>query len=122
MLESEKQKKAEEAWARIEALGGHGVWDSDLVIVSLIDTRVTEEDLSLFLDFPFVQMLFLDRTGVGDRGLDYLTHLPALEELSIVGTKISAAAIDAFRTSHPAVKVTTESKPPPQGAVNPFTR
>ncbi|MGH7139258.1 MAG: hypothetical protein ACREHD_26225 [Pirellulales bacterium] len=42
-----------------------------------------------------------------------------LEELIIVGTKISKEAIKSFKASHPKVKVTTQ--PPPAGMINPFT-
>jgi hypothetical protein len=119
MARSGSQQKAQAAWDRIEALGGHGVWDADVVVVSLANTALTDDDLALFRDFPFVRTLDLSHTGVGDGGLAHLSGLPALEELIVVGTKMSPTALKAFRREHPTVKVTT--KPPPKGTVNPFT-
>jgi hypothetical protein len=69
---SDKQEKAQAAWDRIEALGGHGVWESDMVVVSFGKTKVTDEDLALFQDFPFVQILDLSDTIISDEGLAQL--------------------------------------------------
>jgi hypothetical protein len=112
-------RKAQAAWQRIEALGGHGVWERDTVIVSLANTAVTDADLALFRDFPYPQVIDLSHTAVGDGGLAHLAGLPALEELIVVGTRISKPGLEAFRHDHPSVTVTT--RPPPKGSVNPFT-
>lgn len=119
MARSDKQKKAEAAWASIEALGGSGVWETDTVVVSLSKTKVKDEDLSLFHDFPFVQILNLSDTKISDDGLAQLGELPALEVLVASNTKISAKGLKDFQRAHPSVKVTT--KPPPKGTINPFT-
>lgn len=119
MARSDKQKKAQAAWDRIEALGGHGVWESDMVVVTFGDTAVTDEDLALFQDFPYVQLLDLSGTKIGDEGLAFLEDLPALEELIVIDTKIGAKALKSFQKAHPGVKVTT--KPPPKESINPFT-
>ncbi len=119
MKRSAKDRRARAAWTRIEALGGHGVWEPDLCVVSLARTAVTDEDLSLFHDFPYVHILDLGHTGIGDAGLAHLARLEALEGLTVIDTKISDAALDAFRRARPSVRITTE--PPPKGAVNPFT-
>jgi hypothetical protein len=119
MARSDKQKKAQAAWDRIEALGGHGVWESDMVVVSFGKTKVTDQDLALFRDFPFVQILDLSDTSIGDEGLAHLGDLQALEELIVTNTKISAKTLKAFQRAHPAVKITTG--PPPKGTINPFT-
>jgi len=113
------RRQAQAAWDRLMALGGHGVWDGTMVVVSLADTGVTDDDLAVFCDFPFVQVLDLSRTGVSGTGLAYLDGASALEELIAVGTKLSPPALAAFRRAHPAVKVVTQ--PPPGGAVNRFT-
>ena len=107
------------AWDRIEALGGHGVWEAEMVIISLANTRVTDDDLSLFGDFPYVQVLDLSHTSAGDAGLAHLDGLSALEELIVISTRISKRALLTFRRKHPNVTVTTS--PPPAGMVNPFT-
>src|SRR5262249_16430373 len=116
---SANQRKARGAWDRIEALGGSGVWERDMVCVSLADTEVTDEELSLFRDFPYVQILDLSRTSVGDAGLAYLTGLRSLTALIVVDTRLSPAALEAFRHAHPSVVITTEADR--KGAVNPFT-
>jgi Leucine Rich repeat len=143
MARSAKYRRALAAWARIEALGGHGVWEPDMCVVSLARTAVTDSDLSLFRDFPYVHILDLSHTGIGDAGLAHLAGLVALESLglshtgigdaglahlaslealkhlSVEDTKISGTALDAFRRARPSVHITTE--PPPKGAINPFT-
>lgn len=113
MGSSAKERKAQAAWDRIEALGGHGVWEADIVIVSLAGTGVADEDLALFRDFPFVQTLDLSHTGIGDAGLASLTGLRSLEDLTIVDTKVTSLALEAFRRDNPTVNVIME--PPPQG-------
>jgi hypothetical protein len=143
MSRSVKAERAQAAWDRFQALGGHGVWEADMVVVALGRTAMTDEDLSLFRDFPYVQILDLSHTGVGDAGLAHLAGLEALEgldlshtgvgdaglahlaglealkRLTVIDTKISDAALDAFRRARPSVCITTE--PPPMGAINPFT-
>ena len=119
MARKPDQRKAQAAWDRLMALGGHGVWDGDFVIVSLADTAVTDDDLAVFRDFPFVQTLDLSRAGITGAGLAHLAGATALEELVVVDTRISEPALAAFRRERPGVKVVTE--PPPRGAVNPFT-
>jgi hypothetical protein len=119
MASSSKQRKLQAAWSRIEALGGHGVWENDMVVVSFTKTAIKDEDLCVFRDFPLVRILNLSHTGVSDAALTHLNGLSTLETLNVTDTKISAAAVNAFRRAHPSVKVTTE--PPPKGAINPFT-
>ena len=119
MAKRSNQKKSQAAWDRIEALGGSGVWEREIVIVSLANTAVTDDDLALFRDFPFVQSLDLSGTKVAGPGLAHLADASALETLIIVGTKISRTALAAFRAAHPETEVVT--KAPKKGAVNPFT-
>ncbi|MFL5330140.1 MAG: hypothetical protein ACJ8C4_14660 [Gemmataceae bacterium] len=107
------------AWGRIQALGGNGVWESDMVVVVLEGTSITDADLALFHDFPRVQSLDLSNTEITDGGLTYLSNLPSLETLIVINTKISPAGLDEFRRSHPSVNVTTAH--PPKGTINPFT-
>jgi hypothetical protein len=116
---SADQHKAQAAWDRIEVLGGLGVWERELVVVSFANSGVTDEDLSVFRDFPYIQVLDLSHTKIGDNGLHHLAHLPALEELILVDTTISEQALAAFRRDHPSVRVNTE--PVPKGSINPFT-
>jgi hypothetical protein len=113
-------REAQAAWARIEALGGDGVWDGSTVSVSLAGTGITDDDLKLFDDFPYVEILSLNDTQVGDVGLDRLARIPALESLFIVNTRVSEEGIERFRRRRPEVKVRTE--PSPKAKINPFTR
>lgn len=119
MARTPSQRKAEAAWDRIESLGGHGVWEPDTVIVSLENTKVTDDDLSLLRDFPFVNVLDLSHTSIANDGLSHLNGLPGLEELIVIDTRISGSALAAFRRKYPYVTATTE--PPPRDALNPFT-
>ncbi|WP_439621573.1 hypothetical protein [Gemmata sp.] len=99
------------------ALGGTGVWDGEIVTVSLADTGVTDDDLAVFRDFPHVQVLDLSRTAVTGAGLAHLDGATALEEVIVVGTKLERTALAEFRAAHPAVKVVTK---PPKASKNPF--
>lgn len=117
MAKAPSQRKAQAAWDRLMALGGQGVWDADNVIVSLADTAVTDDDLAVFRDFPFVQVLDISGTAVTGAGLAHLDGA-VLEELIAVGTRLSKPALAAFRAAHPGARVVTK---PPKGAVNPFT-
>jgi hypothetical protein len=118
MAKAPNQRKAQRAWDRLIALGGQGVWDGDTVMVSLADTTVTDDDLVVFHDFPFVQSLDLSNTNVTGAGLVHLDAASALEELIVVGTKLSRPALAAFRKAHPTVKVVTKQ---PKDLTNPFT-
>lgn len=112
-------EKSQAAWNRIEELGGHGVWESDMVVVSLAGTGVKDDDLAIFADFPFVQILSLADNALTDACLSHLEGLTSLESLIVTGTSISPVAISRFRSTHPAVNVV--DAPPPAGTINPWT-
>src|SRR5690349_5505576 len=95
------EREARAAWARIESLGGHGVWEPGMVVVSLAGTGITDDDLNLFSRFPYVQVLDLSDTGVGDDGLDHVSNIPALEELVVVNTRVSDRAAERLRSDRP---------------------
>src|SRR3954454_5177446 len=97
------EQEARASWARIGSLGGHGVWEPVMVVVSLAGTGITDDDLKLFSRFPYVRVLDLSDTGVGDEGLAHVSHIPALEELIVVNTRISDRAADRLRSDRPAV-------------------
>ncbi|MEQ8211642.1 MAG: hypothetical protein RH917_17585 [Lacipirellulaceae bacterium] len=119
MSEQTNTDAAREAWTRIESLGGHGVWEPDTVVVSLKETGIANEDLSLFADFPFVHFLDLSSNPISDEALTHLEGLTSLESLILVDTQITEAAVEKYRSSHPDVEVRTEPLPP--STVNPFT-
>ena len=90
-----------------------------MVIVSLADTDITDDDLEVFRDFPFVRTLDLSGTEVRGAGLVHLAGAVALETLIVVGNKLGKLALSEFRKRHPKVKVVTE--PVPNRTINPFT-
>jgi hypothetical protein len=57
MARRKNVSRAQAAWEHIEALGGHGVCEPDMVVVSLSGTAIRDDDLALFREFPFVQIL-----------------------------------------------------------------
>lgn len=111
---------AERAWKRIEELGGHGVWEREMMVVSLAKTRIADENLARFGDFPYVNILDLSTTTVTDNCFRHLQELPSLRTLILIDTAITSPAIAKFKSSHPGVEVKTE--PTPKKTINPFTR
>jgi hypothetical protein len=115
---SPSQRKAQAAWDRIEALGGHGVWERELVIVSLADTAITDDDLALFRDFPFVQTLDLSHTTIGDSGLLHLAGLPAsakvtARDLARTGARVVIVGLSQQRCEMAAESIRQEPGNPP---------
>lgn len=119
MSSGSEHSKLKATWARIESLGGSGVWEPDFVVVSFAKTGIRDTDLAVLEDFSVVQTLDLSDTQLTDACLKHLSGLAALEELIVANTKISDSAIKEFRRAHPSVKVVTG--PPPTNAINPFT-
>jgi hypothetical protein len=115
------ESKLQAAWARIESLGGSGICEPEIVIVSFKDTSITDDDLAVFAAFPIVQMLDLSGTAITDKALTHLEHMTALESLDIIGTNITESAIAEFKLRHPSVDVTAKATPT-EGRINPFTR
>jgi hypothetical protein len=113
------QDRAQIAWNRIEKLGGHGVWESDMVAVSLEGVGIGDDDLALFADFPYIQILDLSNNALTDNCLKHLNALKSLTSLTLIGTKISADAIDVFKSMHPDVAIRTQ--PIPKETINPWT-
>ena len=105
------QQKAQAAWNRIELLGGGGVWDGEMCVVSLAKSCVKDDDLALFDDFPFVQILDISDTEISNEGLAQLDQLTGLQSLVAINTKI--------QREHPSVAV--RATPIPKGSINPFT-
>jgi len=113
------RERSEAAFERILALGGSGVWESDMVVVSLEGTAVTDDDLALFEDFDFVQILSLADTQITDAGLVHLEKLVKLDSLILVNTKVTEVGLARLRDVLPDVTIDTE--PVPEGTINPFT-
>ena len=90
-----------------------------MVVVSLEDAGISDDDLSLFSDFPYVQILNLSGNPLTDEALEHLKDLPSLETLIVCDTRISEDAVAAFRSAHPSVDV--RSRKLPSSTINPFT-
>ena len=112
------KERAQAAWNRIEELGGHGVWEPDVCVVSLANTGVVDDDLVVLADVP-VQILDLSNNPLTDDCLKHLEQIESLESLALVGTEITATAIEQFKSARPNVDVRVE--PIPKGTINPFT-
>ncbi|PHS00949.1 MAG: hypothetical protein COA78_23200 [Blastopirellula sp.] len=113
------QEKSQAAFDRFHELGGSGVWESDMVVISLEGTSISDDDLALFEDFNFVQILTLNDTQITDAGLSHLEQLTQLESLSLVNTQATEAGISKLKVVLPTVTIETE--PTSEDTVNPFT-
>jgi internalin A len=65
--------------------------------------------------------LDLSNTPVGNETLGRLARLPNLRRLYVSETNITAEAISAFRTEHPAIMVSWGIRPAPRVPLNPGT-
>jgi hypothetical protein len=113
------QERAQAAWDRIAELGGHGVWEPDIIVISLAGAAVNDDDLTFLADLPFVQILSLSDNALTDACLVHLENLKSLESLVLTGTSISPNAIGQFRLRHPNVNV--RDTPLPKETKNPWT-
>ena len=113
------QEKSQAAFDRVHELGGNGVWESDMVVISLEGTGVTDGDLSLFSDFDFVEILSLSDTHISDAGLVYLKQLHRLGKLTLVNTNVTEQGVAELRAALPDANIETE--PLPEDAINLFT-
>ena len=94
---SDERERAQRAWAKIESLGGDGVWDNDLGAVDLKGCEVSDDDLALFKDLPMVQILTLSDTPISDLGLLHLEGLSKLELLVVANTNVSSDGLNRTR-------------------------
>lgn len=71
--------------------------------------NITDEDLLLFLrhaaDFEIRGLLLQNCHNITDAGLAHIKNLTSLNELYLVGNRITDAAINDFRTARPDVIV-----------------
>ena len=114
------QEKAQAAFNRIQELGGHGVWESDMVVISLDSTSITDEDLTVFNDFDFVEVLSMSNTQITDAGLAHLKKLGKLKTLTMIDTKVTPDGVADLRTTLPHAEINTVRETT-AGKTNPFT-
>lgn len=95
------------------------MWDGEMCVVSLAKSCVKDDDLALFDDFPFVQILDISDTEISNEGLAQLDQLTGLQSLVAINTKITDQGLSQFQREHPSVAV--RATPIPKGSINPFT-
>jgi Leucine-rich repeat (LRR) protein len=66
-----------------------------------------------------VEVLDLAETSVTDEVLKAAGRMPSLKQLFVGGTKITSAAVERFRTEHPAIRVAWWETPPDPKAEEP---
>ena len=111
---------AQAAWDKIEELGGSGVWEREMCVVVLDGANISDSDLSLFADFPYVDTLDLsNNAGITDACIPHLASLPNLEALILLNTSISEAGIAKLAEALPDADIQTDPLGP--DAINPFT-
>jgi len=111
---------AQAAWDKIEALGGHGVWEPEMCVVSFDSTGICDRDLSIFSDFPYVDTLDLsNNAGISDECIPYLKSLNNLESLILINTSITDAGLAKLAESLPDTEI--QSEPLSPDTINPFT-
>lgn len=101
--------KAHNAIGRIESLGGTVVWEHELCAVTLSETSITDDDLVVLVDLPFVEILDLSSTLITDKGLHHLYGLGKLETVSLVGTGVTQEGARRLRIELPKVQVFTSN-------------
>jgi hypothetical protein len=116
---NDPQERGQAAFNRIEELGANAVWEPDLCAVDFSSTNIHDEDLVVFRDFPFVQILSLANTSVTDGGLVQLEQLLNLDSVDLSGTRVTDDGVDRLRRALPNTAVTLT--PPDKSNINPFT-
>ncbi|MCP9237778.1 c-type cytochrome domain-containing protein [Lewinella sp. JB7] len=74
-----------------------------IAYLSLDDQQLTDEELSVIANFPNLNRLRLNGTGVGNRTLAALRELRHLESVNLYGTKVDDSAFP-FLSSFPALR------------------
>jgi hypothetical protein len=103
------QERSQAVFERVRALGGIGVCEGDMVVISLDGTGVTDDDLAMFGDCNFVEILVLSNTNITDAGLVRLQHLGRLDTLMLINTNVTEAGVAALRAALPNTHIETET-------------
>lgn len=82
----------EEQLLKLEIAKEHITW------LSLAQTNVEDEWLSIVSEFPNLTRLELEKTGISDKGIIHLTNLKHLEALNLYGTAITDASLDHLKS------------------------
>jgi hypothetical protein len=71
---------------------------SQLLLIDLTDTAVTDQSAGVWKSFPQLRVLRLSFTSIGDATVAALQALPKLESLTLHATKVSPTSVDALAT------------------------
>ena len=75
---------------------------------TLTDKHLRDDDLKIFASAEMTKGLFLFRNDISDNGLIHLKHLENLhemEQLILIGTKVSAAGVKELQQKMPNAKI-----------------
>jgi hypothetical protein len=78
---------------------------TDLQIVELKGSKVTDAGLLTLKDIATLQGLDLRDTGITDAGLAHLQDMPGLKSLLLGGTKVTDDGVDALKKANTKLKV-----------------
>jgi hypothetical protein len=79
-------------------------------------TALDDGTADVLVQIPTLAFLDLSLTAVSDRGLQTLTRLPNLKSLYLTETRVTAAAVEAFRKAHAGTFVSWAGRAAPRGA------
>jgi RNA polymerase sigma factor (sigma-70 family) len=84
---------------RLKALGAKLDWE--VVTINLVATQVKDDDLSLLVQYPNLQTLYLHHTEIGDAGLRHLSGVKSLTALDLFDTRVTDAGLQLVARSLP---------------------
>jgi hypothetical protein len=79
---------------------------TELRVLDLDDTAVTDEGLASLAKLPKLQVLRLSRTKVTDAGFNkHLAELPTLTEVSLRGTQVATPTLRKWKKAGTALNI-----------------
>jgi len=82
-------------------------------------TALDDSAAELLAGVPSLSNLDVSYTAIGDSGLKFLAKLPHLQTLYLTDTKVTPAAVDAFRKERSATFVSWAHRPAPRPVAKP---
>jgi uncharacterized membrane protein len=70
---------------------------SQVISIDLSHTTLRDQDLKALNNFPHLQKLYLENTGISDTGIAYLKGMTYLEYLNISGNRISGKVLSTLK-------------------------
>jgi internalin A len=82
------------ATATLTLMGARVVEDrGKVLLIDLAEAPISDEDLSILGNFPFLRSLTLADTDITDAGLQHLADLTSLETLDLSTTQVTTAGL-----------------------------